>query len=96
MKSSGKANIVRNKTGHRRRVVSVVCNTPQAFDLIVGTSTGGILAMMIGSLHMTLDECAARWLRGDRDAAGALGARDWGGAWQVLVQVPSRRALLLS
>ena len=56
----------------------MVCNTPQAFDLIVGTSTGGILAMMIGSLHMTLDECAARWLRGDRDAAGALGARDWG------------------
>lgn len=29
----------------------------QAFDLIGGTSTGGIIAIMLGCLRMTLDEC---------------------------------------
>jgi patatin-like phospholipase/acyl hydrolase len=27
------------------------------FDLIAGTSTGGIIAVMLGRLHMTIDEC---------------------------------------
>jgi hypothetical protein len=27
------------------------------FDLIVGTSTGGLIAVMLGRLHMTIDEC---------------------------------------
>ncbi|KAM0274867.1 hypothetical protein ACHAQH_007792 [Verticillium albo-atrum] len=27
------------------------------FDLIVGTSTGGLIAIMLGRLHMTIDEC---------------------------------------
>jgi patatin-like phospholipase/acyl hydrolase len=27
------------------------------FDLIAGTSTGGIIAVMLGRLHMTVDEC---------------------------------------
>ena len=29
----------------------------QEFDMIGGTSTGGIIAIMLGRLHMTLDEC---------------------------------------
>lgn len=29
----------------------------QVFDLIGGTSTGGIIAIMLGCLHMTLDDC---------------------------------------
>lgn len=29
----------------------------QVFDLIGGTSTGGIIAIMLGRLRMTLDEC---------------------------------------
>ena len=27
------------------------------FDLIVGTSTGGLIAVMLGRLHMTIEEC---------------------------------------
>lgn len=27
------------------------------FDLIAGTSTGGLIAVMLGRLHMTIDEC---------------------------------------
>lgn len=29
----------------------------EVFDLIAGTSTGGIIAIMLGRLHMTIDEC---------------------------------------
>ncbi|KIW04623.1 uncharacterized protein PV09_04370 [Verruconis gallopava] len=31
------------------------------FDLIVGTSTGGIIAIMLGRLRMTIDECIAEY-----------------------------------
>jgi patatin-like phospholipase/acyl hydrolase len=31
------------------------------FDLIVGTSTGGLIAVMLGRLHMTIDECIAKY-----------------------------------
>jgi len=31
------------------------------FDLIVGTSTGGIIAVMLGRLHMTIDECITQY-----------------------------------
>ncbi|KAF7559636.1 hypothetical protein G7046_g4511 [Stylonectria norvegica] len=34
----------------------------QFFDLIGGTSTGGIIAIMIGCLRMTLDECESAYL----------------------------------
>jgi patatin-like phospholipase/acyl hydrolase len=27
------------------------------FDMICGTSTGGLIAIMLGRLHMTVDEC---------------------------------------
>jgi predicted acylesterase/phospholipase RssA len=29
----------------------------QVFDLIVGTSAGGIIALMLGTLHMSVDDC---------------------------------------
>ena len=29
----------------------------EVFDLIVGTSTGGLIAVMLGRLHMSIDEC---------------------------------------
>jgi patatin-like phospholipase/acyl hydrolase len=31
------------------------------FHLIVGTSTGGIIAVMLGRLHMTIDDCIAKY-----------------------------------
>lgn len=31
------------------------------FDLIVGTSTGGLIAIMLGRLRMTIDECLAKY-----------------------------------
>ncbi|KAM0323171.1 hypothetical protein ACHAQA_009021 [Verticillium albo-atrum] len=31
------------------------------FDLIVGTSTGGLIAIMLGRLHMSIDECLRQY-----------------------------------
>ena len=31
------------------------------FDLIVGTSTGGLSAIMLGRLHMAIDDCIAQY-----------------------------------
>ena len=31
------------------------------FDLIVGTSTGGLIAIMLGRLHMSIDECLDKY-----------------------------------
>ena len=31
------------------------------FDLIVGTSTGGLIAVMLGRLHMNVDECIQQY-----------------------------------
>lgn len=31
------------------------------FDLITGTSTGGLIAVMPGRLHMTIDECTQQY-----------------------------------
>lgn len=31
------------------------------FDLITGTSTGGLIAVMLGRLHMTIDECTQQY-----------------------------------
>lgn len=33
------------------------------FDLIVGTSTGGLIAVMLGRLQMTIDECLLEYER---------------------------------
>ena len=33
----------------------------EEFDMIGGTSTGGIIAIMLGRLHMTLEECEAAY-----------------------------------
>lgn len=40
------------------------------FDLIVGTSTGGLIAIMLGRLHMTVDQCIEQY--------GVLGKRIFG------------------
>ncbi len=46
------------------------------FDLIVGTSTGGLIAVMLGRLHMTVDECIQQYeVLGSR----VFGKRQWGG-----------------
>lgn len=31
------------------------------FDLIVGTSTGGLIAVMLGRIHMTVDQCIEQY-----------------------------------
>ena len=33
----------------------------EVFDLIVGTSTGGLIAIMLGRLHMTVDKCIEQY-----------------------------------
>ncbi|KAK5716359.1 hypothetical protein LTR17_016402 [Elasticomyces elasticus] len=49
------------------------------FDLITGTSTGGLIAVMLGRLHMTIDECIAEYenvgkrIFGKRPAGGQVG-----------------------
>jgi patatin-like phospholipase/acyl hydrolase len=35
----------------------------QEFDMIGGTSTGGLLAIMLGRLRMSLDECEKKYLQ---------------------------------
>lgn len=34
----------------------------QFFDLMAGTSTGGLIAIMLGTMRMTIDECVAAYL----------------------------------
>jgi len=33
----------------------------EVFDLIAGTSTGGLIAVMLGRLHMTIEECIRQY-----------------------------------
>jgi hypothetical protein len=40
------------------------------FDLIIGTSTGGLIAVMLGRLHMTIDECIAKYEQVGREVFG--------------------------
>ncbi|RDW56410.1 hypothetical protein BP6252_14164 [Coleophoma cylindrospora] len=48
----------------------------QVFDLIVGTSTGGIIAVMLGRLHMTIDECIAQY---EQVGGHVFGKKPYGG-----------------
>lgn len=43
------------------------CNV---FDLIVGTSTGGLIAVMLGRLHMTIDDCILMYEQVGREVFG--------------------------
>lgn len=40
------------------------------FDLIVGTSTGGLIAVMLGRLHMTIDDCIAKYEQVGKEVFG--------------------------
>ena len=53
------------------------------FDLIVGTSTGGLIAVMLGRLHMTVDKCIEQYeILGKR----VFGKPQWAGQVGRLVQ----------
>ncbi|KAF1830423.1 FabD/lysophospholipase-like protein [Decorospora gaudefroyi] len=49
------------------------------FDLIIGTSTGGLIAVMLGRLHMTIEECITKYeelggeVFGNKPHGGKLG-----------------------
>jgi len=46
----------------------------EIFDLIVGTSTGGLIATMLGRLRMSIDECIAQYeVTGQKVFAGHRG-----------------------
>lgn len=51
----------------------------EVFDLIVGTSTGGIIATMLGRLHMSIDDCLQQYqdigkkVFGKRPSGGKVG-----------------------
>lgn len=49
------------------------CNV---FDLITGTSTGGLIAVMLGRLHMTIDECILKY---EQVGGKVFGKRPHGG-----------------
>lgn len=40
------------------------------FDMIAGTSTGGLIAIMLGRLEMTIDECIDAYQRLSKDVFG--------------------------
>jgi len=40
------------------------------FDLIIGTSTGGLIAVMLGRLHMTVDECITMYEKVGKEVFG--------------------------
>ncbi|KAH8744644.1 phospholipase [Hyaloscypha finlandica] len=40
------------------------------FDLIVGTSTGGLIAIMLGRLHMSIDECLQQYKKTGKSVFG--------------------------
>ncbi|KAN0095699.1 Acyl transferase/acyl hydrolase/lysophospholipase [Hyaloscypha variabilis] len=50
----------------RKRGVEVV-HPWQEFDMIGGTSTGGLLAIMLGRLRMSIDECEAAYMKFSED-----------------------------
>jgi patatin-like phospholipase/acyl hydrolase len=43
----------------------------QCFDLICGTSTGGLIALMLGHLGLSLSECIKQYLELSREIFGA-------------------------
>lgn len=45
-------------------------NPYDIFDLVTGTSTGGLIAIMIGKLGMTLEECIQAYYRLSRKVFG--------------------------
>lgn len=53
------------------------------FDLIVGTSTGGIIAVMLGRLHMTIDECIAKY---EQVGGEVFGKRPHGGKFGKMLK----------
>ncbi|KAH0544762.1 hypothetical protein FGG08_001129 [Glutinoglossum americanum] len=55
--------ILRSLLGQVQAVVGVPLNPHDIFDLVVGTSTGGLIALMIGKLGMTVDECIEQYKR---------------------------------
>ena len=50
-----------------------LADTPRpctVFDLIIGTSTGGLIAVMLGRLHMSIDECIAKYEQVGKEVFG--------------------------
>lgn len=56
------------------------CNV---FDLIVGTSTGGLIAVMLGRLHMTIDECIAKY---EQVGGEVFGKKPYGGKFGKMMK----------
>ncbi|KAL9615141.1 MAG: hypothetical protein Q9167_000459 [Letrouitia subvulpina] len=44
----------------------------QEFDMMGGTSTGGLIAFMLGRMRMTLDECTVAYIRLTKDVFSSL------------------------
>ena len=61
----------------------------EVFDLIVGTSTGGLIAVMLGRLHMSVDECIRKY---EDLSSDIFGKRQLGGQFvrffKGLLKVP--------
>lgn len=53
------------------------------FDLIVGTSTGGLIAVMLGRLHMSIDECIATY---ERVGGEVFGKKPHGGKFGKMLK----------
>ncbi|QRV93310.1 patatin-like phospholipase protein [Ceratobasidium sp. AG-Ba] len=64
----------------------------QCFDLIVGTSTGGLIAIMLGRLQMTVDDCISEYTGLAEKVFGTGAVQKHDGAFAVVKNAASKIA----
>jgi patatin-like phospholipase/acyl hydrolase len=47
------------------------------FDVVAGTSTGGLIAIMLGKLHMSVAQCVEQYHTMAKELFGKISIRGW-------------------